>query len=81
MRDLDDVRMFIAATKENSEFRNTARHKDPGKFITALLWANQEEMECEEEEGRMVAGKVRGSAACSLRAIFRTSGSGSTTPT
>ena len=46
--------MSVAATEENSEFANTARHQDPGEFITVLL---REEMQCEEEEGRMVAAE------------------------
>ena len=51
------MRMCVAATEENSEFANTARHQDPGEFTTVLLRAVREEMECEEEEGRMVAAE------------------------
>ena len=51
------MRTSVAATEENSEFANTARHQDPGEFITVLLRALREEMECEEEEGRMVAAE------------------------
>ena len=57
MQDLDVVCMSVAATEENSKFANTARHQDPGEFITVLLQALREEMECEEEEGRMVAAE------------------------
>ena len=56
VRDLDAVRMLVAATEANSEFLNTARHQDPIELITDLLGALQEEMECEEEDGRMEAG-------------------------
>ena len=52
------MRIFVAATKENSELRNTSRHQDPGEFITVLLRAIQEEMECEEEKDRMVVGTL-----------------------
>ena len=51
------MRVSVAATEENSEFANTARHQDPGEFITVLLRAVREEMECREEEGRMVAAE------------------------
>ena len=51
------MRTSVAATEENSEFSNTARHQDPGEFITVLLRALREEMQCEEEEGRMVAAE------------------------
>ena len=44
----------VAATEENSEFANTAKHQDPGEFITVLLRAMREEMECKEEDGKMV---------------------------
>ena len=56
VRDLDAVRMLVAATAADSEFLNTAQHQDPGEFITVLLRAIQEEMECEEGEGRLEAG-------------------------
>ena len=49
------MRISVTATEENSKFSNTARHQDPGEFITVLLRAVREEMECKEEEGRMVA--------------------------
>ena len=56
VRDLDTVRRLVAATAADSEFLNTAQHQDPGEFIKVLLRAIQEEMECEEGEGRLEAG-------------------------
>ena len=50
------MQMLVAGTQGNSEVLNTARHQDPGEFLTVMLQTTREEMKSDKEVGRMMVG-------------------------